>query len=172
MNTSGIIDAKKYINKLADILSDCGMIDNPKQLFELIELSIYKNEIVGWQIYNKELQFITGDYLDCDEFAIFRGNYYVFTYCSYHFCPEDYQQFFSYRIDLDSEGFHFNPDSRIENTLGHRIEPNDLPIDIRQFNCLLAIHLALLYIRYGIYPTESQAKQYEKALNGIRRKLV
>lgn len=68
------------------------------------------------------------------------------------------------------DGYHLNPDPNLKH-YRHRIDWENLSIDIIRFNCLLAIHLALLYIKNGIYPADQKAGIYEKTLEGIRRKL-
>lgn len=163
----------KYFSLLNDLLCGHDMISDPKQLFGLIEISKHKNKTVGWQINNKEIKFKTEDFLDCDEAALQNGDRFVFKYFSYHFNPAAKDILKSYRIDLDKTGeLHMNPDESLENNYGHYIKPEQLYFDINNFNCALAILLALLYMDQNIYPAEPQAVKYGKSLQDIRRKLT
>jgi len=77
----------------------------------------------------------------------------------------------SFRIDLEHGDLHFNPDPSFEPELKHRIPPNELPIDINDFNCLLAVHLGLQYIRNELYPLDDKHGTYNKILEGVRRQV-
>lgn len=172
MMQSIIRNSAKYLELLFDLLSEHDVISDPKQLFELIEVSEHKGKTVGWQIDNKEIKFQTDDFMDCDEGAILNGDRYIIDHFSYHFNPSTNSALNSYRIDFDRGDLHLNPDHSLEYYYGHHITPEQLDLDIDNFNCVLAIQLALLYITQRIYPAERQAAVYNKALNGIRRKLA
>lgn len=162
----------RYLHLLYELLSGHDIIHDPKQLFELIEVSEYKGKIMGWQIKDKEIKFQTEDFMDCDEAALLKGDRYVIDYFSYHFSPSSTSMLKSYRIDLNNGDLHLNPDSSLEDDYSHIIYPEQLYFDIRNFNCILAIRLALLYIDQQIYPADPQAKKYDIVLEGERRKLA
>lgn len=172
MPYSYIKNQKQYLELLNNLLNDNNLISDPKQLFQLIELSEHKGKIVGWQILNKEIKFATADIIDCDESALLDGDRYIIRFFSYHFNPSTNSQLFSYRIDSEQGDLHLNPDLSLISQYVDHISPDQLYLDINNFNCVLAIQLALMYIIRCIYPAEPQAsEEYNNALNGIRRKL-
>jgi hypothetical protein len=171
MSYSIVKNGHQYIRLLTNILNDNALITDPKQLFQFIELSEHKGKITGWQINNKEIQFTTADIIDCDESALLNGDRYIIKYFSYHFNPSNSSSLCSYRIDSEQGDLHFNPDLSLIHYYGDHISPDQLDLNINNFNCVLAIQLALMYITKCIYPAEPQAKEYNSALDGIRRKL-
>lgn len=173
MAISIIRDPDKYFNLIHDILSDNGIISDPKQLYGLIKLSVdHDGQITGWEIEDREIKFVTNDFMDCDEGALLKGDRFEIRKFSYHFKPYSNEELFSYRIDLKFGDLHFNTDISLKDYYGDHLKPYELSIDIENFNCLLAILLALMYISKSIYPADSQASAYENALGGMRRRLV
>ena len=96
--------------------------------------------IIGWTINGIEIMFQKA-YLDCDEHAVGKENEIYIDESSYHFQPCISHTLYQYRIDLDKSGTHLNTETFLK--LPHRLEPDQLTLDINNFNCLLAIHLAL-----------------------------
>lgn len=172
MVQSIIKNADKYLELLSNLLSEHSMISDPKHILGLIEISECNGKTVGWQIDNTEIRFHTDDIVDCDEGAFIYGDRYIISYFSYHFSPLDRSTLRSYRIDSNNGDLHLNPDDSLISLYGRHISPEFLDLNINDFNCVLAIHLALLYIRQGIYPADTRAVEYNKALDGIRRKLA
>lgn len=173
MVVSIIKDAEKYINLIHDLLNDNAMIADPKQLYGLIKLSVDKDgNIMGWEIEQKEITFVTNDILDCDEKALCKGDRFAITSFSYHFNPDASNSLHSYRIDLEWGNLHLNSDISLKGTYGDHLEADKLSFDITNFNCMLAIQLSLLYIGRQIYPADPKAAEYQRALNGLRRKLA
>jgi hypothetical protein len=169
MTCSVIKDASLYLEKLDEILRAFGIILEPEELFSLVEIKMTRSGvIVGWEILGKEVKFASGEFLDCDEFALIEGDRWIINTFSFHFQPGENQTLSFYRIDLDQiNGLHLNSSS--EET-GH-IPAELLHFDISNFNCIMAIRLAIEYINQAIYPSESGASIYNNALQGVRRQL-
>lgn len=167
MECSTIKDGNQYLLKLHDALDSSDMIDMPKVINQFAILSYdKKGNLIAWQIDNQNVQFIDGSFLKASEKAVLEGDRFHIKKISHHF---NHIRLNSYRIDFDKKGLHLNPDSKLESTLGHYISADKLYVDIRNFNCLLSIHLALLYIQHEIYPALIEARCYNNKLNGIRR---
>ena len=173
MAQSIIRDYKKYMNLLTELLNDHNMISDPKKLRGLVDISVCKGKVMGWRIANKEITFKTDDLIDCDEAALLRGDRFFIKSFSYHFSPAKPGALLSYRIDLDYDGeVHLNPDESLADEYDAHLQADQLSLGIDDFNCLLAIYLALMYIKQCIYPADLQAGDYNRALDGIRRKLA
>ena len=172
MTVSVVNDIEKYLRNLYEVIYINKMIEDPKAIKSLVQISKNaKGEIIGWEITDKEVKFTTGDYLDCDEGAIKNGDKFIIGYFSYHFQPNGTPKLLIFRVDLEQGDLHLNPDQSLEPRLKHRIPPNESLIDITNFNCLLAIHLGLQYIRNEIYPADDNHGVYNKILEGLRRQV-
>lgn len=172
MSISTIPDGEKYLFLLHKMITENRMVNDPKEIYSLVKVSkTSKGKLIGWEITNKEINFATNDKLDCDESAVIYSDMFAIKNFSYHFNPSGSDHLLSYRVDLELGDLHLNPDPTLEGVLEHRIRPDKLPVDINNFNCLLAIHLALQYIRNNIYPTDTTANLYNTVLEGIRRQI-
>jgi hypothetical protein len=172
MEPSVISDVKRYFGQLHRFLSEHKLIDDPKELKSLVTISKNKNgEIIGWIIHRKEIKFSGFEKLKCDEKAIRNFNEFILNRFSYHFNTKENDELQSYRIDLDSVGLHLNPDPSLEETYGHRVLQTSLTLNLAHFNCLLALHLALQYMKHKIYPACSDGHVYNNVLDGLRRQV-
>lgn len=168
-----ISDIEKYFQLLLEMLNDFATISDPKEFYGLVEVSMHKGKIAGWEIKDKVILFYTSDFLDCDEKGLLKGDRYLVKDFSYHFNPSNSSTLASYRIDLHKEDLHLNPAPSLVEYYGDHISCEQLALDISNFNCVLAIQLALQYIKQGFYPADnSQVEGYNKVLDGLRRKLA
>lgn len=173
MDATTLINGEKYLDKLFDLIANNNMIVNPKELFPFVIASRNKEgKLIGWEISDSEVLFADSSYLDCDEYAQLEGDRFIIPYFSYHFEPSPVCGLNCYRIDLDGKGLHLNPSSETQIDFDHAIYWSDLDVNITDFNCFLAIHLALLYIKEEIYPAVKGASFYNKSLEGLRRSVV
>lgn len=171
MCVSIINDADKYLRVLHATISEHGVVSDPKDLKKLVRIKKAKNGLIlGWSIKEKQVHFFGLDYLDCDEYCELcqMSKKHVINEFSYHYHPGE-TECLSFRIDLHKRELHFNPDKSLTGLAQH-ILPDQLAINIKHFNCLLAIILAITYQKEKIYPADSRAKIYEERLKGMRRR--
>jgi hypothetical protein len=169
---SCIIDLKKYLRCVQQILQNPGLIIEPdsyKQLF-IIEKNKKTGEIVAWTINSKIVKLKKSNELFVNEFSRKKGERFLLEPFNYHFQPRN-KGLYSYRIDKDKYGIHANPDERLD--MKHRIEAKDLKLDVKSFNLYLALILALEYIHNSCkYPLdEKYADYYNEILKGGLNKL-
>lgn len=171
MTVSIVKNCEEYLRCLHRVISENAVVSNPKDIHDLVELrKTRKGEIKGWKIDDREIVLSPENELNCDESAIINGDRVMIRKFSYHFNPNE-EQLLTYRIDLELGKLHFNPDISLESELGHRISPDQIPVNINNFNCLFAIYLALEYIKRKIYPSKPEAHVYNQVLEGIRRRI-
>lgn len=170
MISSVITDADIYLSKLHELIRQFGIIIEPNELYSLVEVKMTRNQkIVGWEIKDKEIKFASGEFLDCDEFGEIDRERWKITGFSFHFQPVQNQELLSYRVDLDKlNGLHLNPVPLDESK---HLKPDELELDISDFNCILATRLAIEYLNHKIYPADTGSGIYNKVLNGVRRQL-
>ena len=170
MSFSIVDNADKYLRRLHKTLCDNALIEDPKDVRKLVKVHRDHNkEITGWEIRGKEITFNYSDYLDCDEYASkgVKGQHIIKEF-SYHFKPTKKGGLLSFRIDLERKDLHFNPDPELEPGLKHRIPADKMPMNIENFNVLLAIHTANKYISSEVYPTDDNSGAYDKVLEPLR----
>jgi hypothetical protein len=148
-----------------------GAINLPKNYHDMFKLRKGKNgELLGWEIINKRVFFYNNDFLKVDEKAKSKkalGEYLIEKH-TYHFNPHEDNDLERFRIDKKrSEPLHAN-DERNGNNL--HLSPEQLKLDINNFNLYLAIHLSLLYISKRKYPLDDKyGNEYNAELIKHRR---
>lgn len=172
MESSFTLDSKQYLQLLHRFISEHNLINDPKHLKSLVTISRNKQgELLGWIIDDKKIIFSNSEILKCNERAGRSRNEIIIKRFSYHFNPNGNPELLSYRIDHDNKGVHLNPDPSLEREYGHRLLPDNISLNIHQFHCLFALHLALQYIRQKEYPAFSGGEVYNTILEGLRRQI-
>jgi len=168
---SVISNGLKYLQLLSQIINNSEIVHEPKAVGDLIIIHRRKNRVLGWTIQDKEIKFYNGDYLDCDEIARHSGDYgkFIINRFSYHFSSTG--DLLDFRIDMDGGDLHAHPDERTK--LDSHLRPGQgLQLDINNFNLLLAIHLAMLYVKEKYYPLFDENADYiNRILDRVRRHL-
>jgi hypothetical protein len=171
LSFSIVNNADKYLKRLHRTLCDNGLIEDPKDVRKLVRVQYDHNKkIIGWEIRCKEIKFNYLDYLDCDEYASkgVQGQHIIKEF-SYHFKPtKEEGGLLSFRVDIQKGDLHFNPDPILESKLEHRIPADKMPMNIEDFNVLLAIHMVNTYISSKVYPTDDKTGTYDKVLEPLR----
>jgi hypothetical protein len=143
-----IFNGKLYLNELIRILSQVRIIKHPKDIHKLFKKgTLHKNkngEIVGWFIQG-EIKFWSNDYLDVNESAqkYSYNNHITLENFSYHFNPEN-ENLNYFRIDKMGENLHANTCDNYN--LKKHLLPEELKLEIEQFNLIISIHISMTYI--------------------------
>jgi len=171
-----IYEPQKYINQLAIILSDYGIIKKPKDVIKLFDTGIIHKDrdgnIVGWQIQSKEIKFWDNAFIDIDENAekLKYKEYCTLSNCSYHFQPvrssETLRQF---RIDIVDGKPHANPNNLHEKD---HLSPDELRLKIKLFNLIVCLYIVIEYLKnQEKYPLDNHhADLYNNIIEGLEGK--
>jgi len=165
-----IVCIDRYISQLKRCLENQYWIKEPKRLESILIASRDKQgNVLGWAIMRQEIIFRDEDFLDVDEYAQrIDGGYAKITTFSYHFHPVRSGSLREWRIDFKDNDLHVNPDE------GHNkhLEPDKVPLNVRNFNLYLTLILTTLYMSKRVYPFEAGAEAvYRLPLENGRRRL-
>ena len=172
-------DYKEYLGVLGRLLSNQNLIDEPKSIGELMVIRKSRDgEIQYWDEDRKRINLCNGSaVVTIQEYAeVQRTNRLKVTEHHYHFQPKT-DGLHEYRIDLETDGdLHANSDQRLWGKNGikeHMYFPHDTGLDIRGFNTLFTLIVALLYLRSERYPLKrGHEAKYNQALERYRRRLA
>lgn len=176
---SGDYDYEKYLGVLGQLLSNQNLIDEPKSIGELMLIRKSRDgEIQYWDEDRKKIKLHNSSaVVTIQEFAeVHRSNRLKVTEHHYHFQPKT-DVLYEYRIDLETDGdLHANSDQRLWGKNGikeHMYFPHDTGLDIRGFNTLFTLIVALLYLRSERYPLErGHEVKYNEVVERYRRRLA
>lgn len=96
---------------------------------------------------------------------------------SYHFQPTNGSGMHPFRIDLENGDLHANPYDQPDNKFDpswpdHLYYPNDISLNITEFNLAIALRTSLIYLSYQGYPLVNEnAKKYNISNGQLRRQI-
>ncbi|KKM11244.1 hypothetical protein SY88_09620 [Clostridiales bacterium PH28_bin88] len=165
-----VVDIDRYINRLKKFLQNQYLIKEPKRLESICFASHDRQgNTLGWAIMGQEIVLRHDNYLDVDEYGRrVSDNLAKITTFSYHFQPEQSSGLREWRIDFKDCDLHVNPDGGDN----EHLDPDQVPLDIDNFNLYLTLILTILYTSKRIYPFEPEAEAvYQSSLNKGRRQI-
>ncbi|MBP2666489.1 MAG: hypothetical protein H6Q76_1469, partial [Firmicutes bacterium] len=149
--------------KWLDAALKSGNIDNPKELYDFIEIDDGGDgDIWGWVINRQAVLFSDGGNLYCSERGEDAGTAgYVIPEYHFHFQPDsDNVDMETFRLDLDrSKEPHFNT-SEQRSAVNDHLPTGETPFDFSNFNCRLALLMANVNVRTKIYPLDDTGQAY------------
>ncbi len=173
-----MIDLGKYLKILNQTFHNNGLIlEHPDKPLEFIKDK--SGNIIELEAHRFRIKFLDGNSLDYDELGyIIFGNVdmYEIKVHKYHF-NASVEDFHPFRIDLDKQSCHANDydTSKVKYNPSwpdHLGYPNDIDLNITNFNLILAINTSLIYISTKNYPLENTyATSFNSSNERLRRQL-
>lgn len=165
-----------YRQRISKLFST-GLVRRPSDVSRLkFQFVREKGEVIGWRLIDERLELrANGDTVTANlETMILDRTRQCFVNheFSYHYEPGEKSLNHCFRIELDRDGLHANPDSTFLPALKHQMRKDDLTLKIDDFNLLYFLLVVLAYQKGKGYPLLSDVgRELNDVIDRFRRRV-